>query len=98
MKEKETTKIIRSLRRGQLTIPAEFRKELGIDEDTLLKLTLSSGKLEITPVKVSSAGSAWAKELYELFAPVRESASPYTEREIDETIEKAIAEVRSKDG
>lgn len=96
MKEREMSKIVRSLRRGQITIPAEFRKELGIEEDTLLKLTLSGEKLEITPVKTSPAGSSWAKDLYDLFAPVRKDASSYSKEEIDETIDRAIAEVRGR--
>lgn len=40
------TRIVRPLRRGQLTIPAEFRQRLGISEDTLLQLTLREDKIE----------------------------------------------------
>jgi hypothetical protein len=40
------------------------------------------------------AGSPWLLELYELFAPVRESLAPYSEDEINDAIDEAIAAVR----
>ena len=90
------TKIVRSLRSGQITIPAEFRKELGITEETMLQLTLEGGELRIRPLQVkdSAAGSAWLKHLYERFAPVREEAAQYTEEEIDAAIDQAVRAVR----
>lgn len=42
-------KIIRLLSRGRITVPIEFRKKLGIDEDTFLNLALKGNKIEITP-------------------------------------------------
>ena len=41
------TKVIRPVRSGQITIPAEFRERLGIDADTLLQISLVSGELRI---------------------------------------------------
>ena len=46
------TDTVRVQAKGQITIPAEFRKKLGIDTDTLLDVTLTEGKLEITPIKI----------------------------------------------
>ncbi|HZS94989.1 MAG TPA: AbrB/MazE/SpoVT family DNA-binding domain-containing protein [Chloroflexota bacterium] len=99
MMPKATTKIVRSLRGGQLTIPVEFRKTLGIGEDTLLRLTLDDGELRIRPVKVTeNTGSDWLKELYEYFAPVRAEAieSGLDEGEINEAIDRAVAAVRDE--
>jgi bifunctional DNA-binding transcriptional regulator/antitoxin component of YhaV-PrlF toxin-antitoxin module len=95
---KPMSKIVRPLRGGQITIPAEFRARLGIDQDTLLQVALSEGELRIRPVKVSerAASSAWVKELYHLFAPVRKGMEKYSEEEIDADIKKALAEVRSR--
>lgn len=91
------TQIVRPLRRGQLTIPAEFRRRLGIDDDTLLQLTLYEDKIEIVPVVTKPvAGMAWARELYEMFAPVRQEAQTMDEAEIDALIDEAIDEVRSQ--
>jgi AbrB family looped-hinge helix DNA binding protein len=92
------TRVVRPLRRGQLTIPAEFRRRLGIGDDTLLQLTLQEGKIEITPVVATPAAEmAWARELYAMFAPVRQEAQELEEAEIDALIDEAVDEVRSQD-
>ncbi|MBI4759005.1 MAG: AbrB/MazE/SpoVT family DNA-binding domain-containing protein [Chloroflexi bacterium] len=51
-KEKEMSKVVKPLAKGQITIPAEFRERLNIDSDTLLYLQLKGGKIEITPLRV----------------------------------------------
>jgi len=89
------TQIVRPLRRGQLTIPAEFRRRLGISDNTLLELTLYEDKIEIVPVMTKPvAGMAWARELYEMFAPIRQKARTVDKAEIDALIDKAVDEVR----
>ena len=90
------TRIVRQLRSGQVTIPADFRRRLGIDEDTLLQMTLVSGELRIKPVQVreSAQGSPWLKELYQRFAPVREEAARFSVEEVDADIDRAVAKVR----
>ncbi len=94
------TKIVRPLRSGQITIPAEFREKLGIGPDSLLQVTLMQGELRVRPLSVSdhAAGSPWLKELYDRFAPVREEAmtKEYTEEEIDTAIEEAVKAVRQR--
>ncbi len=92
------TKIVRPLRSGQITIPAEFRERLGIGPDSLLQVTLMQGELRVRPLSVSdrAGGSPWLKELYDRFAPVREEAmtKEYTEEEIDTAIDEAVKAVR----
>jgi len=91
------TEIVRPLRRGQLTIPAEFRRRLGINDDTLLQLTLYENKIEIVPVVTKPVASmAWARELYEMFAPIRQEAQKMSEAEIDTLIDEAVDEARSQ--
>ena len=46
------TNIVKQLPRGQITIPVEFRKKLGIGSDTILRLSLKGNTIEITPVTV----------------------------------------------
>lgn len=96
------TKIVRSLRGGQVTIPADFREKLGIDADTLLQMSLIQGELRIKPVKAidTVGGSKWVKELYDLFEPVRKEAKEkdYTEKKINTAISKAVRAVRTKYG
>ncbi len=94
------TRLVRALRNGQITIPVEFRRQLGLTEQSLLQMTLVDGELRIRPVQVSqtAAGSPWFKELYDLFAPVREEilAAGISEEEVNADIDAAIAEVRAK--
>lgn len=94
------TKIIKPLRSGQITIPADFREKLGIGADTLLQVSLMHGELVIKPVKTVNtvAGTPWVRELYEAFAPVREEAKEkdYSEEKINAVINKAVKAVRTK--
>ena len=96
----EMSKIVRSLRGGQVTIPAAFRRELGIGDDTMLRMTLADGELRIKPVEVSepSKGSPGLRALYEYFAPVREEilARGISQEEVFADIDAAIAEVRAE--
>ena len=98
MSAQRVTKVVRPLRRGQITIPAEFRRSLGITDDTLLHITLEDGGLRITRVAaVSSSESgpnAWLRELHAQFAPVRQAAEVYSDSEIDEVIDQAVREAR----
>jgi AbrB family looped-hinge helix DNA binding protein len=48
---KPLTKLVRPLAKGQITLPAEFRRRLKIDADTLLSLTLKEGAIEIVPLR-----------------------------------------------
>jgi len=95
------SKLVRPLRGGQITIPAEFRKTLGIDENTMLRVTLADGELLISPVRVDepSKGSLWLRELYEYFAPVREEirARGISQEELYADIDAAIEEVRTEE-
>lgn len=94
------TRLVRSLRGGQITIPAEFRKKLSITDETMLQITLASGELRVKPLRVTETaqGSAWLKELYDDFAPARREILEhgYTEEEINSAIDEAVAAVRNK--
>ena len=94
------TQIVRPWRGGQITIPAAFRRELGMDEETLLRLTLEDGELRMTPVRGNETGkgSPWLRELYEHFAPVREEIlrRGISEEEVNADIDAAIAAVRAE--
>ena len=99
-RQKPMTRIIKPLRGGQITIPAEFRKELGITEESMLQATLSGGELHLKPVRLTergAEGSPFLKELYEYFAPAREEVQEkgYTEEKIDTAVDQAVQAVRS---
>ena len=92
------TKLVRTLRKGQITIPDEFRRRLGIEENTLLQVTIERDELRLKPVAVHerTQGSPWLRELYADFAPIRQEAAErgYTEEEINGWIDEALAAVR----
>jgi bifunctional DNA-binding transcriptional regulator/antitoxin component of YhaV-PrlF toxin-antitoxin module len=96
----QMTKLVRVSRSGRITIPVEFRKQLGIDERTHLRMTLTRGELRISPVEsaASSKGSPGLRALYEYFAPVREEilARGISEVEVNADIDAVIAEVRAE--
>lgn len=98
MKEGEPmTRVVKPLRSGQITIPADIRRAMGIEDDSLLRLTLVQGELRIKPVRVSeeAQGSPWLKEAYAAFAPIREElAAKYSGEEIDAAIDEAVKAVR----
>jgi bifunctional DNA-binding transcriptional regulator/antitoxin component of YhaV-PrlF toxin-antitoxin module len=93
-------RIVRQLRSGQVTIPSDFRKELGITDDSLLEITLIHGELRIKPVQMRTQAkdSAWLQELYQYFAPSRLEATKHSEEEVNADIDAAVKEVRTKHG
>ena len=93
------TRIVRQLRGGQVTIPADYRRRLGITDDSLLQMSTEAGELRIKPVRITDqASSGWINELYDLFAPVRKHASERSEQETNEAIDEAVQAVRKAHG
>ncbi|MGZ8876230.1 MAG: AbrB/MazE/SpoVT family DNA-binding domain-containing protein [Halobacteriota archaeon] len=93
------TRIVRQLRGGQVTIPADYRRMLGITDDSLLQMSAEAGELRIKPIRVTGqAGSGWINELYELFVPVRKQASQRSEQEVNAAIDEAVQAVRKAHG
>ena len=43
--------MIKTLAKGQITIPVEFREALGIDAETLLSVSLVEDHLELVPLR-----------------------------------------------
>ena len=52
MVKDNNTRLVKPYAKGQITIPAEFREKLGIDEDSILRLELKGSKIEITPLRL----------------------------------------------
>ncbi|MHB8647831.1 MAG: AbrB/MazE/SpoVT family DNA-binding domain-containing protein [Thermomicrobiales bacterium] len=98
--QKQSTKIVRQLRSGQVTIPVEFRRELGIESEGMLQMTLADGELRIRPVHVTvrAADTSWYRQLYDYFAPVREeiAARGISEQEVNDDIDAAVRAVRAE--
>ncbi|HKG24558.1 MAG TPA: AbrB/MazE/SpoVT family DNA-binding domain-containing protein [Thermomicrobiales bacterium] len=83
-----------------MTIPAEIRRELGIEPETMLAITVEGNELRIKPLHLTerTEGSSWFRELYELFAPVRQEAidKGYTDEEINAWIDEALHASRAE--
>lgn len=97
---KHLTRTIKAIRSGQITIPVEFRRALDITDDSLLQMSVEGEELHIRKLRATpdTVGSPWLAELYERFAPVRQEAidKEYSEEEINDAIDQAVAAVRSK--
>ena len=52
MVKDKNTRLVKPYAKGQITIPAEFREKLRIDEDSILQLTLKGSIIEITPLRL----------------------------------------------
>jgi len=95
----QKTKIVRQLRSGQITIPVAFRRELDIESDGMLQMTLVDGELRISPVRATerAADTSWYRQLYDYFAPVREeiAARGISEQEVNDGIDAAVRAVRA---
>ena len=90
------TLLVRSLRSGQITLPAAFRRALRLDEAMFLQVTLEGDELRIrayAPDKLET-GSDWLRDLYGLFRPVRRDAADATDDLINAAIDQAIAHLR----
>jgi AbrB family looped-hinge helix DNA binding protein len=94
------TRIVRQLRNGQITIPKEFREALHLGSEDMLAVTLQDGKLQIETVRPMprGSGSQWAKDLYDLYAPVRQSyaESGMSEEEINAELDAAVRDARAE--
>jgi AbrB family looped-hinge helix DNA binding protein len=52
MAQEDTKRLVKPYAKGQVTIPADFRERLGIDENTILQMELKGARIEITPMRV----------------------------------------------
>jgi AbrB family looped-hinge helix DNA binding protein len=52
MAEEDNKRLVKSYAKGQVTIPAEFRERLGIDENTILEMELKGSRIKITPLRI----------------------------------------------
>ena len=89
---------VRALRNGQITIPADFRQAIGLDEAAVVQVTLDTGELRIRPYQPDKleSGADWLRDLYVLYSPVRKSAARLAGQEINRIIDLAIARVQRK--
>jgi AbrB family looped-hinge helix DNA binding protein len=59
---KRRRKVIKALAKGQITIPTEFREALGINAESLLRISLVDDHLEVTPLRPEEELRRYAEE------------------------------------
>lgn len=91
-------RLVRQLRNGQITIPKEFREELGLKPDDFLEMELRDGRLYCRRIAATPAGqgSDWLAELRDAFAGVRENLKGRSEEEINAAIDEALTAHRAE--
>jgi AbrB family looped-hinge helix DNA binding protein len=55
MTEQMMTRVVQLPSRGQITLPTDFRRKLGLSEGDLMRMTLVGEKIEIQPVRTADA-------------------------------------------
>ncbi len=51
--------VVKLQKRGQLTLPAAVRKELGLEENVQLEITVEDGRIILNPVITIGRDQAW---------------------------------------
>ncbi len=91
MEDGSLARVLRRLRGGQVCLPEEFRRRLGMDEGALLQLTLKEDKIEIVPVDPETiAEMGWTREMYAMLKLVGQKDASTKEAEIDAMIDEAL--------
>jgi len=87
------------LRNGQIALPAEFRRDLGLKKGDIMNAEIQAGRIILTPValieKTEAEKRAEAKEkFFETVDKLRERTEYVPLEEIQSTIGEAIAAAR----
>ena len=85
--------LVKVIRHGQITLPADFREELDIKEGDYLEADMEGKTIVLRP-KVFMDRADAVKALHKMMAEVHERTKDLDPNEIDEVIEQAIKEVR----
>lgn len=51
------TRLVKPMPKGQITLPVAFRRQLGISEESILRVSVKAGKIEIVPVRHVDRGA-----------------------------------------
>ncbi len=89
--------IVKLLRGGQLTLPADVRKQAQLSEGDLIEVSLSNGTITLKPVIALSPDEARAR-IEKLLTKAQKAASSSgkSEEDIAKLIDEEIASVRKK--
>jgi AbrB family looped-hinge helix DNA binding protein len=88
--------VVRMLRGGQFTLPAEVRKALKLAEGDYLDLEIGDGVLTLKPVAADNRQKAY-RDLTEILGRVKYTG-PQPEPGEDEVMEMVLEEIRATRG
>ena len=87
--------VVQVLENGQVTIPKEFRKVLGLEKGGLVEAELDGERVIITPKKPSKDES-WDR-LFAVLDKVHQRNKGISEEEVIKDVEQAVDEVRAEE-
>ncbi len=88
----DTVRFIKSFSKGQITIPKEFRKAIGVRDNFWLKLSIKSGKIIAEPVEKEKDKEAYSQKLLTI------KGQWFSSKEFSRTREEVEKRFKSLDG
>jgi AbrB family looped-hinge helix DNA binding protein len=82
--------LVKVIRNGQITLPKELRKALGIQEGDLLEVKLSESGMTIKP-KVPVDKDLARDQFWQMVKEIRQSVKDVDPQELSTVIEEAVA-------
>jgi AbrB family looped-hinge helix DNA binding protein len=97
--EQDAMTLVKLLRSGQVTLPADARKALALEEGDYLEAEVIEGALRLKPVSVVDRQALWEK-LHEAQRTVRHKGpGPRPDPDVEESaIHEIVREFRERDG
>jgi len=90
-------RLVKVIRHGQITLPAEFRKALNLKEGSYLQAELEGDRIILKPVLLIEKRQAIQK-LLGLLDEVQSRTEGVSEEEVERDVMEAIQEIRGGKG
>lgn len=87
--------LVKIIRHGQITLPAEFRRALSLAEGDYLEAELEENRIVLKPKMVLDRTEA-IKKLHHLMDKVQARNEEFSEEEVERDIQEAIEAVRHR--
>ena len=87
--------IVQLLRNGQLTLPVEIRRTLGLKRGDLFDVQIAEGKIVFTPIMVAD-GNELKKRIITLLERNWRKNEDMPVEEIERVVDKAVREVKEE--
>jgi AbrB family looped-hinge helix DNA binding protein len=83
--------LVKVKRFAQVTIPVDIRRKVPIEQGDLVEMTYETGRIIITPKRVSDRTVDWAQKFDQALEDVRKSAkrAGITAKKVDEAVKIA---------